>query len=162
MNRHKVSRRVVAPRQKQQGAVLYISLIMLILLALIGVVGMQVASMQERMSASFLAANRAFQQAELRVRERETDIRGGTEYAYEDCSVPYDPIAWANGAADADVFVVRTRNISVCMQQCGAGSGADLSENACNMFRTTAFSRDQAAVDVSSSLSAVDTIFIRP
>jgi len=161
MNRHNF-RGSFAPPSAQRGAVLYIALIMLVLLALIGVVGMQVASMQERMSASFLAANRAFQLAELQVRERENAIRGGSEYDYEDCSVPYDPIAWANAVGDATVSLVRTRNVSVCMRQCSAGSGSDLSENACNMFRTTAFSRDQDTVEVSSSLSAVDTIFIRP
>ncbi|WP_372381846.1 PilX N-terminal domain-containing pilus assembly protein [Xanthomonas sp. NCPPB 1068] len=146
----------------QRGAVLYVALIMLILLALIGVVGMQVATMQERMSANYLAANAAFQQAERRVREREATINSGTEYTYENCQVPYDPAAWAQAVGDDVVFVARTRNISICTQQCSAGSGVDQSESGCNMFRTTVFSRDRDSVDASSSLSAVDTIFVRP
>lgn len=148
--------------RSQRGAVLYIALIMLLLLALIGVVGMRVATMQERMSANYLAANLAFQEAESAIRAREASINTGAEYDYEDCSVPYDPVEWANGIDDSVVSLVRTRNISVCMQQCSAATGADLAESACNMFRSTAFSRDRDSVDASSSLSAVDTIFIRP
>ncbi|PPT74716.1 fimbrial protein [Xanthomonas arboricola pv. populi] len=146
----------------QRGAVLYVALIMLILLALIGIVGMQVATMQERMSSNYMAANAAFQQAELRVREREATINSGLEYDYENCQIPYDPAAWAQGVGDDVVSVVRTRNISICTQQCSAGSGVDQSESGCNMFRTTVFSRDRDSVEASSSLSAVDTIFVRP
>lgn len=147
----------------QHGAVLYVALIMLILLALIGVVGMQVASMQERMSANYLASNQAFQQAELQVREREADITSGTEYDYEECNVPFEPVEWANEVGTDVGSEVRTRNVSICNRQCSAGAGVDISEQPCNMFRTTAFSRnlpDDAAA--SSSLAAVDTIFIRP
>ncbi|MDG2524563.1 PilX N-terminal domain-containing pilus assembly protein [Stenotrophomonas sp. HITSZ_GD] len=147
----------------QQGAVLYVALIMLILLALIGVVGMQVASMQERMSANYLASNQAFQQAELQVREREADITSGGEYDYEECNVPFEPVEWANEVGNDVGSEVRTRNVSICNRQCSAGAGVDVSEQPCNMFRTTAFSRnlpDDAAA--SSSLAAVDTIFIRP
>lgn len=155
-----------APRlgaREQQGAVLYVALIMLILLSLIGVVGMQVASMQERMSANYLAANQAFQQAEAQVRGREADITAGTEYDFENCGVPFEPVEWANEVGNDVASDIRTRNVSVCNRQCGAGAGADMSEQPCNMFRTTVFSRnlpDDAAA--SSSLAAVDTIFIRP
>jgi type IV pilus assembly protein PilX len=58
-----VSRRFQG-RTQQRGAVLYVALIMLILLALLGVVGMQVAGMQERMAANYRAANMAFQASE--------------------------------------------------------------------------------------------------
>ncbi|HBK46824.1 MAG TPA: fimbrial protein [Xanthomonadaceae bacterium] len=146
----------------ENGAVLYIALIMLILLALIGVVGMQVATMQERMAANYLAANMAFQQAESGVRSRESEITAGGAFDFEDCTTPYDPIEWANGVDDSTVSVVRTRNVSICMQQCSAAAGSDLSESSCNMYRTTAFSRDRSSIEESSSLSAVDTIFIRP
>ncbi len=148
----------------QQGAVLYVALIMLILLALIGVVGMQVASMQERMSANYLAANQAFQQAELQVRAREAEITGGGEYDYEECNVPFEPVEWANEVGADVAKLVRTRNVSICNRQCSAGAGVDISEQPCNMFRTTVFSRNLPEEDAaaSSSLAAVDTIFIRP
>jgi len=144
----------------QQGAVLYVALIMLILLALIGVVGMQVASMQERMSANYLAANQAFQQAELKVRAREAEINAGTDFDQEECSVPFEPVEWANEVGNDVGNEVRTRVIGYCNGFCSNRAG-EVQE--CNMFRTTAFSRnlpDDAAA--SSSLAAVDTIFIRP
>jgi type IV pilus assembly protein PilX len=148
---------------QQRGAVLYVALIMLVLLALIGVVGMQVASMQERMSANYLAANQAFQQAEAQVRGREAEITAGSEFDYEECNVPFEPVEWANAVSNDAATDIRTRNVSICNRQCSAGAGVDVSEQPCNMFRTTAFSRnlpnDAAA---SSSLAAVDTIFIRP
>lgn len=61
-------------RRRQGGAVLYIALIMLILLALIGIVGMQVSGLQERMAASYYATNIAFQNAEGTVRETECEV----------------------------------------------------------------------------------------
>lgn len=149
-------------RGGQSGAVLYVAMIMLILLALIGVIGMQVATMQERMAANYLASNRAFQRAESSVRGRELEIGSGGAFDYENCAVPYDPVGWASGIADNVATSVRTRNISICMQQCTAASGVDTSENQCNMYRTTAFSRDQDSAADSSALSAVDTIYIRP
>ncbi|WP_251280312.1 pilus assembly PilX family protein, partial [Enterobacter hormaechei] len=68
-----VSRRFQG-RTQQRGAVLYVALMLLILLSLIGVVGMQVASMQERMSSNYRAANVAFQASERAVRDAERSI----------------------------------------------------------------------------------------
>lgn len=152
--------RIMVPRRAQSGAALYIALIMLILLALIGIVGMQVATMQERMSANFQSANMAFQRAEGNIRQREADITSGTSYAYEDCANPVDPTAWANAIPATTVSDTRTVNISICTAQCSAKAGAD--KELCNMFRTTAFSRDRDSVADSSSAAAVDTIFIKP
>ncbi|MEP6907361.1 MAG: PilX N-terminal domain-containing pilus assembly protein [Pseudoxanthomonas sp.] len=146
--------------RNQRGAVLYIALIMLILLALIGIVGMQVATLQERMSANYVATNVAFQNAESQVRTREIAITDGTFFENEDCSTPFDPKRWAESvtvAAD-----VRTVNIGVCMGECSAAVGGDSAESLCNLYRTTGFSRDQGSVAASSSLAAIDTIFIKP
>jgi type IV pilus assembly protein PilX len=159
MTRHAIFQRRAMP-DKQRGAVLYVALIMLILLALIGIAGMQVSTMQERMSGNFMASNMAFQNAESKIREREADLIGGTAYDYEDCANPIDPTAWANGISDTTVSVIRTVNISVCTAQCSAKVGAE--KELCNMYRTTAFSRDQLTVADSSSASAIDTIFIKP
>ena len=59
---------------RQRGAVLYVALIMLVLLALIGVVALQVAGMQERMAASYRAVNLAFQFTEERARATECGL----------------------------------------------------------------------------------------
>ena len=42
----------LAARSRQEGAALYVALMILVLLALIGIVGMQVAGLQERMAAN--------------------------------------------------------------------------------------------------------------
>lgn len=75
MNRN-YSRRRSPPRSPAlaRGAALYVALIMLILLALIGVVGMQVAGLQERMAASYYATNIAFQNAEGTARLTECEV----------------------------------------------------------------------------------------
>ena len=62
-------------KHQQSGAVLYVALIMLILMALIGIVGLQVTGLQERMSANYRAANLAFQRTEDRAREVERSIQ---------------------------------------------------------------------------------------
>jgi len=52
----------VLPRQR--GAVLFISLIMLLLLTLIGITAMQVTLLQERMAGGFRVQHQAFEQTE--------------------------------------------------------------------------------------------------
>lgn len=139
---------------------LYVALIMLILLALIGIVGMQVATMQERMSSNFLAANQAFQGAEAEVRSREVQVASGTAFDYEDCSTPFDATKWVNDNADGNLTMTRTVNISICAGQCSAAVGAE--KELCTMYRTTALSHDQDTLGTSSSVAAIDTIFIKP
>lgn len=147
----------------QRGAVLYVALIMLILLALIGIVGMQVATLQERMSANYVAANVAFQRTESSVRAREVEIASNVAFDSENCAVPFNPKDWAEAlVGGTQVAVVRTRNIGVCTGECSAVPGGDTSESLCNLYRTTGFSRDQDSVAASSSLAAIDTIFIKP
>jgi type IV pilus assembly protein PilX len=146
----------------QRGAVLYVALIILILLTLIGIVGMQVATMQERMSSNYLAANQAFQRAEGGVRDAEVSIAANTAYDYEDCATPFSAEAWAKNADDAQVNDVRVRNISRCTGQCSAAAGADESESLCNWYRITAYSRDQKEAEDSSAFAAVDSIYIKP
>ena len=163
MTRIRYFRAPLGSPRSQRGAVLYVALIMLILLALIGVIGMQVATLQERMSANYMAANVAFQNAESQVRTREVEITANAPFANEDCAIPFNPKAWANGmAASTEVNAVRTRNIGICTGECSAASGSDTSESLCNLYRTTGFSRDQDSVAASSSLAAIDTIFIKP
>lgn len=75
MNAFRILRKVPqTAKSRQQGAALYVALIMLILLALIGIVGMQVSGLQERMAASYYATNIAFQNAEGTVRLTECEV----------------------------------------------------------------------------------------
>lgn len=54
-------------KQRQKGAVLVISLVLLLVLTLMGVAGMNTSTMQEKMAANGQNANRAFQGAESSV-----------------------------------------------------------------------------------------------
>lgn len=60
--------------KKQSGAVLFISLIMLLLLTLIGVSGMQTTILEEKMSGNYRDQNIAFQAAESTLLEAEKYI----------------------------------------------------------------------------------------
>ncbi len=62
--------------KSQSGAVLLVSLIMLLLLTLIGVTGMQTAGLEEKMAGNMRDRNIAFQAAEAALRDAERDIRG--------------------------------------------------------------------------------------
>ena len=147
-------------KRLQKGAVLYVALIMLILLALIGIVGMQVATLQERMSANYVAANVAFQRAESVVRTVESEISGGAFFEDENCAVPFNPRAWVAGVTTARA--TRTALVGICATECPPSTASDRSEDLCNRYRITVFSRDRDAVGESSSLAAIDTFFIRP
>src|SRR5690606_25547533 len=58
----------------QRGAALYVALIFLVVLALLGIGGMQVALLQERMAANYRATNEAFQRSEAVARAIEGDL----------------------------------------------------------------------------------------
>jgi type IV pilus assembly protein PilX len=60
----------------QSGAVLVISLIMLLLLTLIGISSIQTTSLEEKMAGNLRDRNIAFQAAESAIRDAEQDIRG--------------------------------------------------------------------------------------
>jgi type IV pilus assembly protein PilX len=60
----------------QSGAVLIVSLIMLLLLTLIGASSMQTTSLEEKMAGNLRDRNLAFQAAESALRDAEQDIRG--------------------------------------------------------------------------------------
>jgi type IV pilus assembly protein PilX len=147
-------------RQQQSGAVLYVSLIMLVLLALIGIVAMQVAGLQERMSANYQASNMAFQNAEADARAQEHDIDEAvaegtsprTDIPPMDCTAAFDP----EGYADADPHV---RRLDLCFTWGGLDVPTDEAERTDQIYQVTAYSEDRAGV-LSSSESVIDTVYI--
>jgi len=64
------------PPQRQQGAVLIVSLIMLLVVTLIAVSSMQGTVMEEKMAGNTRDRNLAFQTAESSLREAETYVEG--------------------------------------------------------------------------------------
>jgi len=154
----------------QRGAVLYVALIMLILMALLGIAGMQVAGMQEKMASNYRAANRAFQNSEGVVRAAERSIEqlanregvdGGslvqTDTISRVCDDGYDPMEWAlERRGDADP-AVNVRQIDSCVVgESSLAMGEPLDETA-PIYQITGFATDDA--DVNSSSVVIDTIF---
>jgi len=147
------------PRRAQSGAVLYIALVILILMALLGIVALQVASLQERMSANYTATNVAFQLAEREVREMEnklkTDVLAGrtpaTNLAPNDCTTPPDLTAWTQSAQ-------YVRRLDLCFSWGALDVPADEAERTDQIYQVTAYSKDRAVLPTSES--TVDTVFI--
>jgi len=76
-------------RNRQLGSVLIVSLILLLLLTLVGVAGMNMTSLEERMSGNFKDQEMAFQAAEAALVEAENFIENtnlGLEFFYTDSS----------------------------------------------------------------------------
>jgi len=104
--------------RNQQGAVLVVGLLILLLLTLIGTSAMQGTSMQERMSGNMRDRNLAFQAAEAALREAERAVRQGTATVIplgstvvvdpdesDTWSQPGDPAFWADIFTDSDKHV---------------------------------------------------------
>jgi type IV pilus assembly protein PilX len=157
---------------KQRGAVLYVALIMLILMALIGIAGMRVIGMQERMSSNYNRVNLAFQNAELAARDSEADISDklgltGTFAADQEvCSPTFDPASWADGNDTArplgdvneDTYI---RRVDRCFAASSRRIGNKENEETGNIYEITALASDTNDDDDNPSASAViDTVFI--
>jgi type IV pilus assembly protein PilX len=113
----------MAPLNRQTGVVLVISLIMLLLLALIGVTGMQVTSLEEKMAGNAQDQNVAFQAAESTLKEAEIFILASSLSIYDgskglldqtDSELDYfDHGTWtaANSSTSADFGEKFTNNL---------------------------------------------------
>jgi len=151
--------------RKQRGVVLYVALILLILLTLLGIAGMQVSSMQERMSSAWRASNIAFQNAESQTKLREIAIStaAGVVVADDERCDPFDPATWAeNQLVGGNINGVFVRRADQCSPggSLGMGQRPD-SENTNTQFQITAFATDLVvAGDERTAEAVIDTIFI--
>jgi type IV pilus assembly protein PilX len=155
-------KRIPTGPARQRGAALYIALIMLVLLALIGVIGMQVAGMQERMSSDYRLTNIAFQRAEDLARAKEQEIGAtlvaGTVFAADvaTCAGGDSPATWANAVTTAQDD--QTRRLDTCFP--GGSSkkiGLKQNEQTANVYEITAFSKDDLS---GTSEAVIDTVYI--
>lgn len=162
--------------RRQSGAVLYVAMIMLILLALIGIIGMQVSGMQERMAASYRAVNRAFQNTEGYVRATECglEVMNGIARAgcttvnpsevNRQCDDGYDAGTWVSGLTLASAPARNVRQIEGCIigeAEIGMGQTQETGGGLLPIYQITAYDTDTADSGGSnpSSATAVDTIF---
>ncbi len=172
MNTHtpSIRSRRAAPARHQRGAVLYVALIMLILLAVLGVVGMQVAGMQEKMSSNYRATNLAFQNSEGAVRSAEDAVEkiANREAAGSDpivssadieqrCDDGYDPVAWVRSSRLGSKPLVKVRQIQGCIQGEGALDMGKPLDAPTPVYQITGYAADTNADGTSSS--AIDTVF---
>ncbi len=164
-------RRIHPAPASQRGAVLYVAMIMLILLALIGIVGMQVTGLQEKMSANYRNTNVAFQNAEARTRLAECSVErqvnrtaaGACAPANVDllCDTGFDPTNWAKQRSLDDPLASSTliRSIGKCISgntSLAMGVKPE-SEDPNPVFQITAYATDSGANPTADS--AVDTVF---
>lgn len=158
---------------RQQGAALYVALMMLILLALIGLVGMQVAGMQERMASAYRAANLAFQNAEAYVRQTECGLErlnGVPDVPASNCALVsqadiqthcddgFDVGVWAQARSLASGPARNIRRIEGCIPgwaNISMGGPPDPP-----VYQITVYQTDTGGGADPSSGVVIDTIFI--
>lgn len=165
-------RSTTANLRSQGGAVLYIALIMLILLALIGVIGMQIAGMQERMSANYRAVNLAFQRTEDVARDAECALESmvNRTAATPGCNIidptdvdqicdnGFDPGAWAAGRTMAMAPAVNARLIGPCISgNADLDMGRPVNEDPNPIYQVTVYHTDDDTNRTAAT--AIDTIF---
>ena len=174
---HPSSRRRHSSRSRQQGAALYVALIMLILLALIGIVGMQVAGLQERMASSYRTVNLAFQNTEAYARSTECglerlnevpDVPAGncaivdrSEIAMR-CDDGFDAGAWVDARVTANAPARNIRQIEGCIigeSEIGMGLTQEQGGGLQPIYQITTYQTDTDGGDNPTSAAAVDTIF---
>jgi len=141
--------------KKQSGAVLAISLIMLLLLTLIGVTAMQTTSLEEKMAGNARDRNLAFQAAESGLREGEnfltqatlpTFTNAGTGGLYTQSATPPDENAdWSAATTVSHAVTGVAAAPEYVIQQIGSTGGASGSASldaglytSSDMYRVTA------------------------
>lgn len=165
--------RGLAQPGRQRGAALYVALIMLVLLAMIGVVGMQVAGLQERMAASYRAVNVAFQNTEALLRGTECtiqDIEDGTSTAGCDtitepeiqrrCDEGFDVGRWVEEKSLASAPAVSVRQIDECIvgeSSIAMGVGPQGNLKPTKIYQITTYNVDSTTD--SSSNAAIDAVY---
>ena len=91
----------------QRGAVLFISLIILVVLALIGIAGMQTTTLQERMAGNYYTIGRAFENSEWGITITEnaihTAVQGGGHYNPPAPGGPQGTVVFDQSCANPDM-----------------------------------------------------------
>lgn len=153
-NRHFPLAFDIKSKRQQHGAALYVAMIILIIMALLGLIGMRVVGLQERMAADYMRSAKAFQGAEADLRRVELDIqaklRADSTFDADfsprgdDCKKAFDGLAWANVQLAASTPVAKhTARIDPCIPG-GASSmvGGRISDDTNNVYQITVISND--------------------
>lgn len=174
--RNRAARRLPPSVARQRGAVLYIALIMLVLMTLIGLVALQVASMQERMAANYYAVNHAFQNTEALVRLVECnveDTENGVPLSCVDklssvaisynCEDGFDPGVWVSDRTLESGWAINVRKIDQCVvgeSPIAMGVGPEGEVSPVSTYQITGYETDMADRPLpATTAAAIDTIF---
>ena len=103
----------ITNHKRQRGAVLVISLIMLLVMTLIGITGMQATVLEEKMAGNYNDQNIAFQAAESTLIEAEEYASSGVNYGdngvYDVADTEpgdyFDPTLWAGTGSSVTLAV---------------------------------------------------------
>lgn len=151
--------------RRQQGAVLFVGLMLLILMALLGLAGMQSTTLQERMAGNYRNYHLAFQNAESVLRTRERTIRqvvssnAATTSDNEQCAAE-DAFDRQNWIATQTAGGSHTGDITTCTVGYAGISVGTIRKNdrLSPMFRVLGLDRDNATSPTSTAV--IETVFI--
>ncbi len=116
----------VLPRQR--GAVLFISLIMLLLLTLIGITAMQVTLLQERMAGGFRVQHQAFEQTEGTLKDTRRSLNdaanssGPLYYSADAALTGTNALPWTTWLPMPSAFGSAITSTSSVQKEVGSGS----------------------------------------
>jgi type IV pilus assembly protein PilX len=153
-------------RRRQQGAALFVGLILLILMALIGLAAMQSTLLQERMAGNFRILNQAFQNAEATLRLAESRIQAdaNANLAHLPDRVDCTPInygTWVPPLAGATLPApaTQTQKLDQCIATWAGGEfGQPRNVKVDDLYRVSSFAPDAGGSRAASAV--VDSIYI--
>lgn len=159
----------IQPRfQRNQGAILFVALIMLLLLTLLGITAMQVTLLQERMSGNYRAQQVAFERAEGKMAEGR-DLVADPLYAYD--NIPNDPVPlpstnagpwqpWLTTYPPAKEFEQQVRFCGgACVAKQGSAVGADPNKDI-RFYVISGQEKDPTSAVESAAWATVQTIYV--
>jgi hypothetical protein len=161
--------RISQPRfQRNQGAILFVALIMLLLLTLLGLTAMQVTMLQERMSGNFRAQQVAFERAEGKMAEGRDQVSDPL-YAYDYISpIPVglsgsDGLPWESWLTTYPPTVEFEKRIRACGGACPEQRGSIVGDDPNKKPRFYVISgqeKDPGSLASNASWATVQTIYV--
>jgi type IV pilus assembly protein PilX len=159
-------RRLRNARPRQRGAVLFISLIMLLLMTLIGITAMQVTLLQERMAGGFRVQHQAFEQTEGTLKDTRKSLNdaantSGPLYYSPDATLTAstNALPWATWLTTEPVVADPSLGISQVNAHISVGSPpAVMGQHVLKYFVVSALNEDPGGSG--DAKSAVQAVFI--
>ena len=157
----------------QRGAVLFVSLILLVVLALIGIAGMQVTTLQERMAGNYYTIGRAFENSEWGARTMENTIQtavqsGGRYIANDELCTNTDMDNWAAVKTATTSYQTWVARIDTCIpgqtsiKWGGGTSSKNKGEDSSSIYQITTVEPDTTQANMAKAVSmvAVQTVYV--